>query len=205
MNVSVSSSSFRRWLARLALPLVLLSSLALVIVGVTSYFRLDRDARCLRNSLTKAIGTAPGAWNKKIELNVGPLTLVALRTGLSFVPLHPEARTALRAVQGAQVGIYKLGADAAGFSPATLLHTANEAMAARGWDCVVGVANRDDVVAVYVPRQLARGGRLRACVAVLNRDQLVVAAGRTDLDPLIELAMNHPEWKKSRHWMAAQL
>lgn len=205
MNVSISSPSLRRWLARLALPLVLLSALALVIVGVTSYFRLDRDARCLRNSLTQAIGTTPGACSKKIELNVGPLTFVALRTGLSFIPLHAEARTALRAVQGAQVGIYKLGADATGFRPATLLQAANEAMAARGWDCVVGVANCDDVVAVFVPKQPGRGGRLRACVAVLNRDHLVVAAGRTDLEPLMELAMNHPEWKKSRHWMAAQL
>jgi hypothetical protein len=204
MNAPETHPNSSRWLKRLALPLVLLSALALLVVGVTGYFRLGRDARCLRNSLTRATISAPLVWNKKIELSVGPLSCLALRAGLSFAPLDPEARTALRAVRGAEVGIYELDGASGRIDPGALLSSADEATSSRGWDRVVGVGQKHELVAVYVPKRPARGAKLQVCVAVLNRDQLVVAAGRSDLDPLMELVTSRTEWKQSRQWVAAR-
>jgi hypothetical protein len=205
MNTPAPTPRSSHWFQRLALPLVLVSALALLVVGVTGFFRLSRDARCLRNSLTGLTESAQVAWNKKIELSFGPLSFQVLRAGLSFAPLPPEARTALRAVRGAEVGIYKLGAGSDRVDSGALLLAADSAMGSRGWDRIVGVTKEHEFVAVYVPRKPAGGAKLQACVAVLNRDQLVVAAGRSDLEPLMELAMSRTEWKQPHKWVAARL
>lgn len=205
MNTPEPAARSSHWLQRLALPLILVSALALLVVGVTGFFRLSRDARCLRNSLTKLTESSPAVWNKRIELSVGPLSFQLLRAGLSFAPLPPEARIALRAVRGAEVGIYKAGAGSGAMDSGALLSAADNAMGSRGWDRIVGVAKEHEFVAVYVPRKPAPGAKLQACVAVLNRDQLVVAAGRSDLEPLMELAMSRTEWKQPHKWVPARL
>src|SRR5207248_2706887 len=119
---------------RLFLPLTLFVAFALLIYGVTGYFRLSRDARCLRNSLIGAQNSQPVGWNKTIELNVGPMSFQLLRAGLSFAPLNSEARTALRAVRGGEVGVYQLARSSGDLDHASLLAAADNGMAARGWE-----------------------------------------------------------------------
>jgi hypothetical protein len=195
----------RRWIVRAAFLLVPLCALALVVVAVTGFIRLGGDARCLRNSLTQSTDSGVVSWQKKLEVSVGPISCQLLRAGLSFAPLPSDARTALRAVRGAEVGIYKLGAGSNWTQSDPLLGAADKAMASRGWDRVVGVAKEHGLVAIYAPRKVAGGTKIQVCVAVLNQDQLVVASGRSDLAPLVELAMSQAEWKNPHKWVAARL
>src|ERR1044071_6208558 len=77
-----SSSAFLRLF--LALVIVPSALVGLLILGVTSYFRLSSDTRALRSGLIAASGAD---WHQKIALNVGGFTLGLARAGLSFVPL----------------------------------------------------------------------------------------------------------------------
>jgi hypothetical protein len=206
MNSLASTSSSTPWLKRLALPLVLVAAVVLLAYEVTGFFRLGRDARCLRNSLTHQNAPAPLACKKQFELSVGPISFLLLRSGLSLAPLDPNVRTALESVRGAEVGIYKLNAaaDPAAFHAA--LATADQAMSVRGWDRVVGVGQGRELVVIYAPQRPARGARVDVCLAVVTRDQLVVVSGRTDLEPLMALALNQARKEPAlRSWTAARL
>ena len=69
-------------------------------------------------------------------------------------------------------------------------------MSRRGWDRLVGVVDSDQTVAVYVPARSGRELQLDACILVVNRENLIVVSGRTDLEPLLELLehQNRPGW-----------
>lgn len=188
--------------AWLAVPLGLFLMAGALVVGVTGYFRLSRDAQCLRNSLTQGGALQAAALKKKIELHVGPFTCYAIRAGLSFAPLEPDVREALRAVQGGEVGVYQVNQ---GFAPkenSSLLEAADRAMTGRGWDRLVGVARKHELVAIYVPQQQSASANLRTCVAVLNRDDLVIVSARSNLEPLLELASKMGEERRG-NWQAA--
>ena len=178
----------------------LAAALCAITVSSTGCFRIGRDAAALRNSLLQSSDTS---WTKTIEVGVGTLTLSATRFGLSFVDLEPEARTALQSVRGAEVGVYQLHGggmkDRGG-----MLSSADKAMAARGWNRLVGVVKDRDLVAIYVPKKLASTRDIRVCVAVFNDRQFVVASARSDLEPLMAIALNRPEWKE-RHALALSL
>ena len=103
-------------------------------------------------------------------------------------PIPREARTALRALEGAEVGVYERSAGGGMGSRSTMVAAADRAMAARGWERVVGVAERQQMVLVYVPRNLPTWGRAQVCVAVVSERELVVALARAKLKPLLELA-----------------
>lgn len=183
----------------LAWPAAIALVLALLFVGITGFFRLGRDARCLRNSLLAGLASHAVTSEKKLELSAGPISFSALRAGLSLVPLRAEVQTGLQAVHGAEVGIYHLNPGTSELDTAALLSAADRAMTPRGWDRLVKVARNGDLVAVYVWAARNSGTKLRACVAVLHERQLIVASGRTDLAPLMELVANRPEWKE-RSW-----
>jgi hypothetical protein len=176
----------------------------LLIMGVTSFFRLSRDARCLRTSLTSAADAQAVGCSSGLELSVGPITCCLARAGLSLAPLNAEARTALRAVRGAEVGVYQLARGSSELDRSSMVGAADKAMAGRGWDRLAGVVHEDDLVLVYVPRKSATGAKLDACVAVITGRQLIVVEGRTNLEPLLELASHRPEWKH-KSWTSARL
>lgn len=179
---------------RLPIPLlvrflVILLVPALLLYGITGFFRLSAEARSLRNGLTRSLQSQSVDSRERIELRIGAITCYLLRVGLSFAPVPEEAQLALRAVRGAEVGLYQLGAGAGTLTPGEVLSAADTAMAQRGWDRVVGVAAREgELVAVYMPEHSSDAQALRLCVAVLNRDHLIVAGGRGNLEPLLELA-----------------
>jgi hypothetical protein len=162
--------------------------LALLAVSMTGCLKVGSDAAALRNSLTKSDATE---WDKQIEIGVGRLTLFAARAGLSFVELPTEARTVLGAVHGAEVGIYHRQTRPRGLDHSAMLSSADEAMSARGWDRLVTVVNRHELIAVYVPDQVGATREVRVCLAVVKEGELVLASARSDLEPLLSLASSH--------------
>ena len=158
----------------------------MLVVGVTSYFRLSSDTKALRNGLIKSSGVQ---WRQRIALNVGGLTLGAVRTGMSFAPLDAKARAALEAVRGAEVGIYQLASGAEPPDCATMLAAADTAMIARGWDRVVGVIDGDNLVTVYISEKTTSARRMECCVMVFDGRQMVLVSARSNLETLLHIAL----------------
>lgn len=182
----------RRVLGWALIPVALVG---LAAWGLTSYIRLGSDARALRNSVFAELQAGAVSWHQKVEASVGPVTLWAVRAGLSFIRMPDEARTALAAARGAEVGVYELSRDASESEGGRILGAADKAMTARGWDRIVSVTRDDGCVAVYAPRS-ASGG-LEACVAVLNGRNLVIAKASGELEPLLKLIDGtEPNWTK---------
>ena len=133
---------------------------------------------------------APAEWEEEIEIGFGPLTLNLARAGLAFVALEPEARSALHAVRSAEVGVYKLRSGHQQLNLAAMLSAADKTMAGRGWDRVVGVMDRRELVAIYVPVQVRSTRNVRVCLLTVDGQELVVASARSNLEPLMALAWN---------------
>jgi len=174
--------------------LILLFTFVVAVVGVTSYFRLSSEAATLRESALSSLNVP---WNRKINLNVGFFTTGLVRVGSHFINLPPEARAAIASVRGAEVGVYNLGRTAGHWDGGSILARADEAMAARCWDRLVGVSRKEELVAVYVPRRGLSSSRVRCCVLVLNRENLIVAGGSGNLLPLLQIAHEKMDLKDS--------
>jgi hypothetical protein len=203
MNISIRANCrLAGWIAHfLGIALaVVLAAVLVTAYAVTGYVRLSRDTGALRDSLMKSTAAA---WNKQIEVNVGSLTLGLVRFGFSFVDLDPEARLALESCRGAEVGVYHLQEGQVPLRCTPMLSAADQAMTARGWERVVGVLHPSELVAVYVPRNMNSAKDVRVCVLVLNREDMVVVSGRSNLEPLLQLAMKHVDgMPKDQKWCA---
>jgi len=168
-----------------------LFALALICIGSTGCFKINSDARTLRDSVTKS---SRARWDEEIEIGVGAITLNLARLGLSFVDLDPEARTMLSAVRGADVGVYRTHSEPGLKEFAAMLADADQAMARRGWDRLVTVSEARELVAVYVPANVRSPSNVKICLVALNGRELVVASARSNLEPLMELAFKRQEW-----------
>jgi len=157
----------------------------LCAISIVGYFRLSAAARTLRSSVTESV---PGRWDKQFEVHVGGLTLKLVRSASRCFKLPPEAKAALAALRGAEVGIYRLPAAPAALDYSTMFAAADESMKRRGWERIVGVGRNRQVVLVYLPSELRAAKRIACCVAVLNEQDLVVASARGNLEPLLEVA-----------------
>ncbi len=183
----------RTWLwVGLALLLIPLVGLGILVLGVASCFHLSSDTRALRGELVRASGAE---WRQQIGLSVGSLPLGLVRAGLSFVPLEPEARAALRTVRGAEVGIYELASESARLDRSAMLTAADGVMRKRGWERAVGVLDGGQMVGVYLPADLSTARRVKACVVVLDERQLVVVSAHANLEPLLECLRNQHDWR----------
>src|SRR5436305_1274352 len=170
----------------LAIVLCGLAAVPVVLAfGVISWFRLSGDAAALRATALEAL---PGKWENKVTLHPGFFTTGLVRTVAPFFKLPPEAQAAIASLRGAEVAVYK-NTQATGdwVNTGALLARADQAMAARRWDRVVGVSREDELVAVYTPRRGVVGNSVRCCVLVLHRNDLVVAGASGKIDPLIEI------------------
>ncbi len=177
----------RLWLwGLLAAPLLVLIALA---VMVADCFRLAPEARTLRDELMLSSGAE---WQRAIVLNANALTVGVIRAGLSCVRLDPEARAAVQSVGNAGVGVYKLASDGPPPDRAVMLAAADSAMAARGWERAVGVIDGHDLVAVYLPEKDISARRLKCCVLVFDRKEMVLVSARGNLEPLLKLALAQP-------------
>ena len=166
---------------------------ALLSVGLTGCFKVSSDVGALRDSVMKS---AAAQWDEKIEIGVGPITLYLARAGLAFVDLDPEARTALHAVRGAEVGVYKMREGHEQLKRAVILSAADKAMARRGWDRIVGVMNQGEFVAIYVRHDVRSTRNVRVCLLTLSGEGMVVASARSNLEPLVEMAFKRAEWRQ---------
>ena len=175
---------------------VIVLFLAICALGVVGMFQLSSESTILRQTMMSSVA---GTWDKKIAIRVGGLTTALVRGGSRFFKIPPEPRAALDAVHGAEVGVYNLREDPGYVERGALLTRADKAMAARGWDRIVGVVHEHDLVMVYMPHKKASLHNLRCCVAVFSGRDLVVVSARGNLEPLMELAQKHlePELQKS--------
>ena len=117
--------------------------------------------------------------------------MAVVRHGLRLVRLEPEPRAAIEALRGAECGIYQLQPERALVERAAVFLATDKAMAARSWERVVGVAERDDLVAVYLPRRDLSARKMKCCVMVLHGPTLVVASARGNVEPLLAIARDH--------------
>ncbi|MBI4660472.1 MAG: hypothetical protein HY735_16670 [Verrucomicrobia bacterium] len=161
--------------------------LPVVCVSLTGCFNVSSDIEALRNSLVQSVR---GECEAEIEVGVGALPFALARTGLSFVEMDPEARAALEAVRGAEVGVYHFRYQPKHLNHARMLSAADDAMSARGWYRLVGVIHGRQMVGVYVPLALRSTRNVRVCAVVLDGHKMVVGSARSDLEPLLELALN---------------
>jgi hypothetical protein len=164
-------------------------ALTLAIVGITGFFRLSSETAALRDCFLDGM---PGQWNKTIALRVGGFTTGLVRAGLRFVEMEPEARQALEAVRGGEVGIYNLEREPARIDQAKVIARADRAMQRRGWTRVVGVCHDRELVAVYLPNKVS-SRRLKCCVLVFEGKQLIVAEAAGNLEPILSIASKHLE------------
>ena len=173
-----------------------------VLLFMTGCFRIDGDLQAMRNSVMNSVKPR---CSEKIEIGVGPLTLGLAKGGLRFVDLDPEARVAVRAVKGAQVGVYEFTEKPNSAERARALTAADEVMSQRGWERAVCVLDRNETVAVYLPAEISSVNRLRVCVLVIDEREMVIAAARGNPEPLIELALKEAGWEprtKETGWLA---
>ncbi len=186
------ASPARRHVGRwIALGLVLLLSPFVVLgVGAISMLTLDSDAAVLRREVMAA---TDANWHTKVQLDIGGITLGAVRTGLRFVHHEhmDEARLALHAVRSASVGVYERDSNEAGWSRAQLFTRTDEMMKQRGWTRLVGVADGRETVLIYTSDVSGTDSRIGLCLAVVDGQELVVVSTKVDAGVLAELAAKH--------------
>jgi len=164
---------------------VIMVLLGLCAWGVVRFFYLGSEATALREVAMRA---APGVWNKRFALHVGPITTAAIRAGSRLFHLPPEPRAALSAFHQGEVGVYQLEQGTGSPDRAAVLRAADKTMTSRGWVRVVGVIQPEQLVAIYLPRKSLSAKRIRSCVLVWNERDLVVVSAGGDLEPLLALA-----------------
>jgi hypothetical protein len=153
--------------------------------GISSFLRLSRDTAVLRDCLLEAV---PSPVEKKIAVSVGPITTGFVRLGSRFFNVPPEPRAALNAFRSGEVGIYRLETPPTASERATIISKADKSMGRCGWTRVVGVAQKEGLVAVYAPAKGMSMSRMKCCVMVLNDCDVVLVSARANLNPLVALA-----------------
>jgi hypothetical protein len=188
MNTLHSTSSARppvwRWVL-LGLG-ICLAPLVLLALVAASYLTLDRDAAMLRKQVMAATATD---WHTKVQLHAGSLSISAIRCGLVLVPDKDiaAAKLALAAVQHVSVGVYEPASGPQSWSREQLFTATDKTMKQSGWTRLVGVADKNESVLIYVNQEGAADGPLKLCLAVVSQKELVVVSTRIDAAKLAEL------------------
>lgn len=164
---------------------VVFAGLLLASLLATGCFRVSSSTQALREI---ALENLDGFWEERIEFSAGRLTFAAAQWGSRFVELPPEARTILDSARGAEVSVWESERRGTMDGPA-ILKEADRKMTAKGWTRLVGVIEEQNLVAIYVPADLGGGTTVKISVLVINEQQVVCAAARSNIKPLMELAM----------------
>ncbi len=176
-----------RWLILASVAFLLLAA-----GGAYQLLTLDGGAAALRRELMQDTGDSI----TRVQLSLEGPVLSLLRFGLSFASLPEDARDALKSVRRVSVGVY----ETKGAAPRpTMIQQADGAMARRGYTRLVGVADGDDTVLVYAPKD-ADDDEIEVCVAACERGQIVIASVRLDADPLAALVQRHLAKAGSGKW-----
>jgi len=182
--VTAARKSVWRWVL-LGLGICLAPIVILALVAA-SYLTLDRDAAALRKQVMAASATD---WQTKVQLHVGSLSLAMIRSGLVFVHNKDiaEAKLALAAVQKVSVGVYERAVGSQTWNREQLFAATDKTMQHRGWMRLVGVADNDETVLIYVSKNVALDEPINLCLAVVSKEQLVVVSTQIDAAKLAEL------------------
>jgi hypothetical protein len=171
-----------------------LAGFSLAAAGVWGCLHVSQDCAGLRDTLLQS---GPGQGRKIVEIRLGGWTFGLARLALRWVnlgALEPEARDAIQALQalrGVEVGVYRLARPLEAPGVDGRLDAADEAMFQRGWERMARVATGHELVAVYVPASAQETTGFKLCVATLVGQDLVIAAARANLEPLLSLALRH--------------
>jgi hypothetical protein len=174
-------------------PGLLLTGIGLLAVGVGSCGLLSREGRAVRD---RVIPAAHAACDRSIEVNARPFLVSLCQVVLSCIPMDPEARTAVRALRGAEVGVYHPSHPVPSTDRTAALNAADQVMTEWGWTRVVGVQEPDALVAVYAPVTPRSPRNLQLRVLVLQGEQLVLGSARGDVEALATLACAKGGWRK---------
>lgn len=195
MTISRPRSAWRR----LFLWLGVITASCLAITAYCSYrvVTLAKEASALKEAFVSNVHRQ--SISPQVQLSVGPGLLqiahwIAARTG----EVDAETLGLLRTVKSASVGVYSC--DSRLREDPLVLQRCNDQMAKRGWRRVVNVRDSHSTVVAYAPAGLARAKTLRACVAVLDGDQLVIVSGEVDgaqLLPLVERELTSHRLRKA--------
>ena len=183
---------------------ICLTPFVLLGLAAVSYLTLDRDVAVLRGHVMDATNAR---WSTKVQFSVGRLTLGAVRQGLRFVQTKniEDARLALSAVKQASVGVYTRIPGKHEWSREQLFVDTDRAMQKRGWTRLVGVADKKELVLVYMPVDMPDDGPVAVCLAVVDGDELVVASTTVDAAALAEIAVRHSGEDLKGHLRFAKL
>jgi hypothetical protein len=166
-----------------------ITTAGLCALGLAGYVRPGAEVGCLRDSIQAAL---PHLENR-ICVNIGGFTFGAVRAATSlFDDIPAEPRAAIRAVRGVNVAVYGPGDTLSDASIGEIVRRADVAMKKKHWERAVLVREKAQTVAVYVPANLRSTSNLRACVMVLEQQQIVLVSAKANLDPLLALAKFNP-------------
>ena len=146
--------------------------------------QVTAGAETMRTHLVPA-DEAPAQTQVDVRLGWLPLTLG--RLVVSLTPAPREAGLALQSVREADVAVYQWNPNREFTAPKPDLAALDSTLERQGWNRVVQVQEGLQSVLVYVANNSRMERDLTACVAVSDRDQLVIAGGRFDLEALAEL------------------
>lgn len=171
---------------------------ALLAMAAVSYLTLDSDVRTLRRHVMAA---TDADWCTRVQVSIGRMTLGAIGQGMRLVDHRdmPDARLALSAVKHASVGVYERTSREGTWSREDLFLKTDRAMEARGWTRLVGVANRNETVLVYVADDFDEDGPIELCIAVVDGKEMVVASTAIDGAALGELVAKHSGDEVRKH------
>lgn len=127
----------------------------------------------------------------EIQIALRPAACALLRAGAALADHPPELHAALGAIRAVEVGVYQVAASKPPAKPRGMLGEIDRAMAARGWERVVGVVNARDMVAVFAPRNIRSHRDLSLAVLVFDGSRVVAASVRGDPEAVIDLALEH--------------
>ncbi|MBI2948780.1 MAG: hypothetical protein HYY23_14165 [Verrucomicrobia bacterium] len=162
------------------------ASLSILCLGLTGCFDVGSETQALRAGLVKSAGIE---LEPEIEIGIGAFTFYLAQAGLRFLDLDEEARIALNTLRSGDVGIYHVRGRTKTSNHSRVLASADKIMSARGWDRVVGVVNRHELVAVYSPQDSLSATDVRLSVVVLQGNKLVIVSARSNVEPLLDLAL----------------
>lgn len=194
MNSPEPVPAKRRWsVGRWILLGAALMLLPVFVVGVAalSFVTLDRDAAVLRREVVTATHSQ---WKTKVQVSAGWFTLSAARAILHFVAHEhrQEAQLALASVSRASVGVYeRQGSSAVTASLADVFVRTDRSMQKRNLHRLVSVQDDGKTVLVYASDTRNEDDPIDLCVAVVDRDQLVVVSSTMKPAALQKLIETH--------------
>lgn len=156
----------------------------LFVFAVVNVVMLSRDARALRRAVADAGGFG---LTTHVQVSAGPLLLGLCRVLAGAVGDVPdEAQEALAAVRKASVGVYRI-ASRPDDGRDGWMAGAEARLQKRGWQRLAAARSAEHAVVLYAPGDTPARGPMRVCVAVCDRNQLVVASATIEPAALARL------------------